>query len=71
MSTQAYSIISITEATGLNSTGGVVRTKQVKYMVGNDGPFTYVAPWDQQAAEQITAALVALAAGVVAIREAQ
>lgn len=65
---QPYTIISIGQGVIQNAQLQIVRTTQVRYMVGEDGPFTYVAPPDQQSPDQVRAALSKLAAGVKAMR---
>lgn len=65
---QLYTIQSVGESTALDQTGRVVRTTQVKYMVGNDGPFTLIVPPDKNTPPQIAALLAAKAKDVMDIR---
>ena len=71
MPNEPYRILSITEGTTADNYGRIVRTQTIKYMVGQDGPFTYVVPSGQGTAALITTALTALAANITAIRGAQ
>jgi len=65
---QPYTILSVSQGTISDNQLRLVRTTQVKYMVGEDGPFTYLAPPDQQGAEQIRTALLLAAKNILALR---
>jgi hypothetical protein len=65
---QPYQIISIGEGVIQDTQRRIVRTTEVKYMVGDDGPFTYVAPVDQQTPDQIRAYLLEQSKKIAALR---
>ena len=68
---QPYRILTIQATTAADDYGNIVRTKLIKYMVGVDGPFTYVVPIGQDTPNQIQAALLKEAQSIAALRGAQ
>lgn len=68
MADRIYTIQQINPGTIQNAQGAIVRTKSIKFMVGPDGPFTYVVPADQDTPDQITAALTKLAGEILQLR---
>lgn len=68
METRLYQIGSISAGAEFDTFGRAVRTKIIKYTVGNDGPFTLVVTPDNDTAERIQAMLTAEAAKIAAIR---
>lgn len=67
-SNQTYTIQQIREGTTTDQNGRIILTKVIKYMVGNDGPFTLTVPPGQNNAAQIAAMLQAAANEVIALR---
>jgi hypothetical protein len=65
---EPYTVISIGQGVIQDSQLRLVRTTQVVYKVGEDGPFTYVAPVDQQTPDQIRAYLLERAKQLRTIR---
>lgn len=63
-----YRIQSITSGTVADTQGRIVRTKLIKFMVGDDGPFTWVAPFDRQTPDLIAQDLTSEANDVMRLR---
>jgi len=63
-----YTIQAILPGTTQGPDGRVVRTKNIRFMVGTDGPFTITIPPDKDTPEGIKALLVKYANDVQSIR---
>jgi hypothetical protein len=68
MAAQLYTIQIITAGTTQDVTGRIVRTKNVRFMVGDDGPFTLVIPPEDDSPEGIVRLLADFSAKIRAVR---